>query len=310
MSNLYFVLTKQCNQFCNSCPRHNEQRIPDERIDTILYRITSTIQKFNIQNLILSGGEPSVYPHFPKLISVLSSLKLSVLIQSNGLRFCEKSYLEKCFPNTLNVSKFHFLTAIHSINSHTHDNVTNVSGSFQKTLCGIHNLLNKGIHVTVKCIVGQHNYHELPAFYDFIMSEFQEQADICISGMDYIGMNQKEAQQYAIDYARITKPLEKMISRDICRPDQRQMLAVIELPLCIVDSYYFSRFRNTKTDRMLFQDAHMDRPSRRVHDFYPCAEKCKNCPLQSFCPGLWRTQYLYYGENAVRGINSSDKFDG
>ena len=81
MSQLYFVLTRRCNQFCTSCPRHQEERIADEKYQNVKGRLFHTLEKFDVDDLILSGGEPALYREFPELIRELNRYDVPVMVQ-------------------------------------------------------------------------------------------------------------------------------------------------------------------------------------------------------------------------------------
>lgn len=302
MSHLYYVITKRCNQYCNSCPRNNEERIQDTEKETICQNIAHTIKKHEVDKVIISGGEPSMHPEFAEIISCVAQLGIPILIQSNGIRFSDSKFAQNFLKHVNDRKQVQFLTAIHSIDPPIHDQVTGTPGSHERAVQAIHNLLEEGIAVTVKCIVGQHNYCQLPQYYQWVMDEFWGKAGICVSGMDYIGMSEEDISKYGIFYPDMKEYLERMLDLDIKCEGRPERVKVIELPFCITDPYYWKCYLNNKLDATLYQDAFMERPTRRIHDFGPCAKKCESCPVNHICPGIWRTQYLRYGEDSVPGI--------
>lgn len=290
MSQLYYVISRNCNQYCISCPRHQEERIRDENYENVVGRLFHTIEKFEVNHLILSGGEPTLYAGFPKLLSALESFEGEVLIQSNGQKFSERDFSEHCFGEK-NVSKYRVLTAVHSMVPEIHDHITGVPGSFEKVMRAISVLRTLGVSVTVKCILSNLNYRELPVYINQLGKKFQADVDFCLSGMDYIGMNDQEREEYQLDYQAAVPFIEKMIAANECSETGMKNIALIELPLCMMDREYWKYYRRTWGEEQIYQDANMNHPTRRNHDFLPRQDECRNCDLKDRCPGIWSEHY-------------------
>lgn len=301
MSQLYFVLTRRCNQFCTSCPRHQEERIADEKYENVKGRLLNTLKKFDVDSLILSGGEPTLYSEFPKLLNDLVPYSGSVLIQSNAQKFRNMDFVTECFGNMYG-NKYHVMTAVHSMVPEIHERITGVPGSFENVIQAIHNLLELNVQVTVKCILSKLNYKQLPQYVSWLSEEFNCSVALCISGMDYIGMSFQERAEYMLDYKDAVSYIEDMVHYYETEKSQLKTLVLIELPLCMLDEKYWKYFRNTRTGKQLYQDAYMGHPARRFHDFTTNYEECQACRVKGSCPGIWNEQYKTYKGRCIMPI--------
>lgn len=297
MSQLYFVLTRRCNQFCTSCPRHQEERIADEKYQNVKGRLFHTLEKFEVDDLILSGGEPALYREFPELIRELDRHDVPVMVQSNGQRFADRLFAERCFWDCRH--EFHVMTALHSMNASVHDRITGVPGSFGRAVEAIHNLLALHVRITVKCILSRLNAPELPEYLSWLAEEFRGEVELCVSGMDYIGMSSREKKEYMLDYADAADPLRNSVQWYEENRSGLRDLVLIELPLCMLEKRYWKYFRNTRVGEQLYQDAYMNYPARRCHDFTTDYAECGMCAVREQCPGVWSEQYKLYPGSCI-----------
>ena len=295
MSQLYFVLTRRCNQYCVSCPRHQENRIPDEKYDNVKGRLFSTIRRFEVDRVTLSGGEPTLFPFFPDILRELDARSLPVLIQTNGQRFRDRTFAGECFGG-VEKSRYHILTAIHSLDPEIHDRITGVKGSWRNVVEGIHVLRDQGVRVTVKHILSAMNYRQLPQFAEWVSREFDHSVGVCVSGMDYIGMSLEEKKDYVLDYREAVPYMKQMLDRIEDGSCSFPVFVIIELPLCMIESGYHHFFLNTRTTDQIYQDAYMSYPTRRIHDFTTDHPECMACAARENCPGIWEEHYKMYGD--------------
>jgi MoaA/NifB/PqqE/SkfB family radical SAM enzyme len=293
MSQLYFVLTRRCNQFCTSCPRHQEERIADESFEQVKGRLLNTVKKYEIDQLILSGGEPTLYNGFSELVDTLAQYEGSILIQTNAQKFKNIDFAETCFGKKREQG-ICVMTAVHSMFPEVHDQITGVPGSFPGVIQAIHNLLTLGVEVTVKCILSKLNYKQLPQYVRWLSEEFHGEVSLCISGMDYIGMSPAEKEEYMLDYRDAVPYLEELFQGYGSDPHMVKKIVLIELPLCMTDEKNWHYFQNTRIGEQLYQDAYMNYPTRRCHDFTTDYGECQTCREKSNCPGVWNEQYKTY----------------
>ena len=303
---LYIALGYSCNHQCIYCPCHiNAKSSPPISANQVINAIKSIADKADIQSITLSGGEPTIQNNFYEVISYLGTTNYKINILSNSETFYDEENVKKMISFT-NFKQIHVTTAIHHIDGLIHDSVTGVEGSFVKSLIGLQNLRTNNVDVSVKCIINKINHMVLPDYINFIINNFDENVRLIFCGMDYCGKANSSINKTLLPFEEITPFLEKAI--DLYEKSGRQKISIDELPLCLVDPYYW-RYYNHNSNKSIsghISPMHMDNKVKVVENmtsdcgqFY---EKCKECDVRHLCVGTWRSVYELLGENAVNTI--------
>ena len=146
MSSIFFELTYRCNLKCIHCynPKNiSDMEIPFESIKTYI----DEAYDLGCFTVILSGGEATTYSHFTELICYVRDKHMSLEVFSNGLRLAESKSLYK---NLIDVYPHKIGVSLYSINEKSHEKVTAVTGSYNKTKEIIKQLRNDGVFVQIK----------------------------------------------------------------------------------------------------------------------------------------------------------------
>ena len=108
-----------------------------------------------VQRLVLSGGEPLLYPSLAQLAELMSGAGLSLTILTNGLLLPRHAELVARYCQELVVS----LDGPKLI----HDQIRGVPGAFAKLAKGVAQVkaAAPGLRVTGRCTVQRHNYRYL-----------------------------------------------------------------------------------------------------------------------------------------------------
>jgi radical SAM protein with 4Fe4S-binding SPASM domain len=96
--------------------------------------------------VILTGGEPFTRPDFLEIVKAARKRRLSTTIFTNATLLTEEhiSRLRALYVDEVHVS-------IYSADPATHDHVTKVLGSFQKSTENIRRMVSAGLSVRIKC---------------------------------------------------------------------------------------------------------------------------------------------------------------
>lgn len=149
----HLELTYRCNEACIHCynpgafllPGDHSRRQRDE-MDTAEWReIMDQLAEIGVFRLSLSGGEATLRKDFFELVAYARKLGFAVVIFTNGINgnsgFVEK--LAQLWPHSVEVSIYSSIPDIH-------DQVTRVSGSFQRSVDCIRRLNSAGIKTSMK----------------------------------------------------------------------------------------------------------------------------------------------------------------
>ncbi len=143
---LFIELTYNCNLKCVHCynPKNNNNvqiNLKDMK------QIIDEAREIGCFNITFSGGECTLVKDFIEIVEYARKKRLSVHIFTNGQTLYDNPVLLdkliKLYPCNIGLS-------LYSLNKDTHEKITTVKGSYQKTLNIIEKLREKNISVEIK----------------------------------------------------------------------------------------------------------------------------------------------------------------
>lgn len=151
LRSIHIEIASACNERCVHC--YIPHKYKDKVIDSeLFYRILDEGRKMNIIHVTLSGGEPLLHEDFLSFLARCRELDLSVNVLSNLTLLTDEIVLEMKKNPLLSVQ-----TSLYSMDPSVHDSITKLSGSFEKTKCGLMQLYSAGIPVQISCPVMKQN---------------------------------------------------------------------------------------------------------------------------------------------------------
>lgn len=152
-----------CNDACVHCvvddfrdalrSKHTRQ---DKTTQTLREELADGRQRAN--EVVITGGEPTIRKDLPELLAYARELGYTVLVQSNGRGFANPALAQ----HVADLGGICACIALHGPTPEVHDQVTARPGSWDETVAGIRNLLARGVPVTGKVVLSQRNYAVLP----------------------------------------------------------------------------------------------------------------------------------------------------
>ncbi len=151
---IHWELTYRCNLKCQHCyviPEDGKQELDTRKVKEIL----SALARANALFLIWSGGEVLCREDFLEIIRFAYKLGFAQRIFTNGTRLSKEiiKEIKKIHPLSVEVS-------LYGIKSSTHDKITQVEGSFDKTFKALFRLKEENINIALKCMVLKENLGE------------------------------------------------------------------------------------------------------------------------------------------------------
>ena len=150
-----FEITYRCNHLCTFC--YNSPNGSRELTTPQIFEALEKIADFGVLYLTLTGGEALCHKDFFKIANEARRLGMALRIYSNGYLLADRTMVRKV--KALNPMEVE--VSIHGARAETHDALTRIQGSFQKTLAGLRNLKEAGIKVMLKCPITRLNQREL-----------------------------------------------------------------------------------------------------------------------------------------------------
>lgn len=153
LSNLHIEITSKCNERCLHCYIPHEDKLYDIE-PSLFYDILNQCKEMKVLHLTLSGGEPLLHKNFIDFIRKCKEYNFSVNVLSN-LTFLTDEIIAEMKENYL----LGIQTSLYSMDPNVHDEITNVKGSFKKTINAILRLVNNDIPLQINCPIMKQNFH-------------------------------------------------------------------------------------------------------------------------------------------------------
>lgn len=308
--NTYCALNYTCNHHCIFCPCGKNKSKREKSIIGLsdFQRIIHQICKNgNIKSITLSGGEPTLNPHFIDILKILSKTNLHVGILTNG-DFYQRTETFNDIIKYSNPRQVHFTTAIHSQISSSHDNITQVRGSFNRSISNLQRLMQLGYQINIKHIIHKESVHNLLEYINEINKLFPlKNVGIILCGMDYCGMNDMAIKRFAVPFKVISQSLEEIFSN--FQKHENRRLIITDLPICHIDPYYWKYFSyNGKKSLSAYFSPLLDNIDNSTinlkyeSDCNTFSNKCTECIVKEICPGMWKSAYNIFGDEDIKPI--------
>jgi MoaA/NifB/PqqE/SkfB family radical SAM enzyme len=300
-------LTYDCNNHCVFCldtlTHDGQMRDRNEVKEQILDGA-----KKGAQRLILSGGEPTMHPHYVDFIRLGKAAKYrKVQTVTNGRAFAYKDFLKRCLDAGLDEITF----SIHGPNARIHDALVGAKGAFEQEVQGLQYALEDGRPiVNIDVVINRGNVKHLKAILEKFIAMGVREYDLLHvipfgnafkEGKDILFYDLEEMRPYLLEAFAFSK-----------RPDVHIWLnrfpvqhlegyeSLIQDPYKLNDE---AKGRKEEFHRLLHEGVDLDcrEPSR-----------CKLCYLQNVCDTLYgvRDQVLTRDFARLRVDTSWEKRQG
>ncbi len=153
--NAQFEITYRCNHLCTFC--YNSPTGQRELTTPQIFEALKKMADFGVLYLTLTGGEAMCHKDFWAIAAETRRLGMALRVYSNGFLLGDKKVvnrLAKLGPHEVEIS-------LHGARPESHEALTHIKGSFDKTVQALDNLVEAGIKVNLKCPITKLNQDEL-----------------------------------------------------------------------------------------------------------------------------------------------------
>ena len=161
-----FELTPVCNMDCKMCyvrlsGREQEKIAPLADAEKWL-KLAREASEEGMLYLLLTGGEPFLYPNFRYLMESLHKMGLLITVNSNGTMIDESvvEWLKNCPPMRINIS-------LYGASNDTYKRLCGNPQGFTQTTNAVRLLKEAGISVKLNCSLTPHNVKDLPEMVEY-----------------------------------------------------------------------------------------------------------------------------------------------
>ncbi len=158
-----WTLSYRCNFGCRHC--YSRDRTEDQLPLEDVSRIVILLAALGVVLINFGGGEPLVYPHLHHVAALASERGLNVSMNSNGYLLDGNE--------TVRLAESGFTSVGISIDSPVasdHDQLRNMTGSFDRAVAALDNLARTGIKSTISCVINRLNLENWEGMVDLCRS--------------------------------------------------------------------------------------------------------------------------------------------
>jgi radical SAM protein with 4Fe4S-binding SPASM domain len=151
LTNLHIEITSKCNERCVHCYIPNDNKVTDIE-SGLFFDILKQCKNMRLLHLTLSGGEPMLHKDFCYFLRKCKEYDFSVNVLSNLTLLNDEIITEMKRNPLLGVQ-----VSLYSMNSDIHDDITQMKGSFEKTINAILKLIENNIPLQISCPIMKQN---------------------------------------------------------------------------------------------------------------------------------------------------------
>lgn len=290
-----FELTYSCNEKCVHCYAVLPNSVSNERHLTLekCKDLINELRQMNCFHLIFTGGDPFMFEGFTDVLKYARYQQFSFDIYTNGQAIANNptivDLISSLHPRT-------FYISLYGATAKTHDTITQINGSFDKTIYAIKLLRRENISVVLNVMIMKPNYTEA----EMIMSLAKELGVEYRIGLSIIRKNNGDSAPlaYFIDDVAIIEEVIQKNNYDIVSMDARPSSVQSGLlcgagttSLCISpngDVYPCVSLKHKFGS--VFEESLQDiwnRPAKKEFVYsltWENTKKCMDCKFQKYCP--------------------------
>lgn len=174
------AITYRCNNQCLHC--YNDISRAKMEYSTDAWKLVlEKVWELGIPHVVFTGGEPTLRPDLPELISYAEQLGLVSGLNTNGRRLKDADFVEQLVDAGLD----HVQITLESHNAAIHDTIVMAPGAHEQTVTGIRNALATRIFVMTNTTMLQHNAPYLAETLEFLNA--LQVPTIGLNGLIYSG---------------------------------------------------------------------------------------------------------------------------
>lgn len=161
-----FELTPLCNMNCRMCyvrlTKEQQEAIGPLHTADEWIALAEQAKEEGLLYLLLTGGEPFLYPDFRRLVETLHRMGLILSINSNATMINEEvvDWLKKSPPSRMNIT-------LYGASDETYERLCRNPIGFTQATKAVEMLKEAGITVRINCSVTPYNYKDIPKMIQF-----------------------------------------------------------------------------------------------------------------------------------------------
>lgn len=273
-----------CNQACDFC--FVSTHLPaasDQAVEAAIVAAGSRGAR-----IVLSGGEPTLNPRLLDWIRLARAVSgHEVWIQTNAVKLDNRLLAQQVAEAGVTEA----FVSLHGATPAVGDSVTGAPGTWERSLKGIRNLCDAGVHVTLNYVLCQANMHEFASFVALVAERFPEvevNFSFVAASTDLVPREVALIPRYADMLPQLAKGLQAAEQLGVRIVGFESMCG---LPLCLIPP---------PVDR---EQIHLLQipPDADAGEFIK-PQVCDGCKFRNGCWGMRRGYAALYGTDELHAL--------
>ena len=154
--------TNMCNLRCKHCYQRADRPLPDELTLKEKLILIDQLDKAGVAGIALSGGEPTIHPHFLITIKAIADKGMYAAVATNGWKLADIEFFKKAKKAGLRYVE----VSVDSASPRKHDWFRGVEGSWDRAVKALENAVKLGINHAMAVTITKYNINEVDELLD------------------------------------------------------------------------------------------------------------------------------------------------
>lgn len=284
-----------CNNRCLFCAQgHKREGCAHVPFDELRARMTEG--RRTSDELVLTGGEPTIHPRIVELVSEARAMGYKqIQVQTNGRRLAYDTFVD----SLVEAGATEFSPALHGPTADIHDRLTRAPGSFRQTVAGIRNVRKRGLPIVTNSVVVRENVRYLPALTEVLGQLGVGQAQLAF--VHPVGTAFELFDAVVPRLSEVVGPIR--LSKNVAA--RYGMRLVTEaVPLCFLPGMQELAVEDMIPDTTVIDldGQPFDYSAWRPAEGKAHGPPCEGCKVRHRCEGPWREYPDRYGWDEFRPL--------
>ena len=149
--------TNMCNFKCTHCYQCAHLPLTTELSLGEKLNLIEQLDEAGVAAIALSGGEPTIHPHFFTIVMEAAKRNMYVAVATNGWMMADEKFVRKMKEAGVRYVE----VSIDSVDPKKHDKFRGVPGAWERAIKAVRNAVKHGLHTAIATVITRYNIDEV-----------------------------------------------------------------------------------------------------------------------------------------------------